>query len=147
MTPDQIAVRVSVTRRAACRGSHRSDSARANNGDWSRGAGYALTEAIFVVITLFGMIGTHFAQQKGHHLHRPSFMPSFTSPVAFSVCVLGIASWRRRTVDIDLLMIMAAIGAVLVGPTVPASCCCSGSHCPNVLQDYASTAHAAPFHP
>ena len=37
--------------RAACRGSHRSDSARANNGDWSRGAGCTHWEAIFVVIT------------------------------------------------------------------------------------------------
>ncbi len=139
LTPDQIAVRVSdmgvplVADRTAVIVPE-STTATGRAWRWIR----THIEAIFVVITLFGMIGgLIFARQEGASTASAVFYAIAYVTGGYFGLRAGIASLRQRTVDIDLLMIMAAIGAVLVGQPFEGVMLLFLFSLSNVLQDYA----------
>ena len=95
-------------------------------------------EAIFMVITLLAMIGSL--------ISKWSNAPGFVTVGFYIVAYLfggyyglkgGIESLRHKTIDVDLLMILAAVGAALVGEPFEGVTLLFLFALSNVLQDFA----------
>lgn len=96
-------------------------------------------EPIFVVSALVAMI-------SGAVLERYSTLTAPATIVAYSLSYLfggyfglraGLASLRRRTIDVDLLMVLAAIGAAVIGAPFEGALLLVLFSFSNVLQDFA----------
>ena len=95
-------------------------------------------EAIFTVITLVMMLTGWLAETMG--------APAYLSATAYTVAYLaggafglkaGFESLREGAIDVDLLMVLAAIGAALVGAPFEGVLLLFLFSLSNVLQDYA----------
>ncbi|MCX7937965.1 MAG: heavy metal translocating P-type ATPase, partial [Thermoflexales bacterium] len=95
-------------------------------------------EAIFVAITFVAMISGLIAERSG--------APALWSTVAYVVAYVtggtfglqaGLQSLRQRRVDVDLLMILAALGAAVVGSPFEGAMLLFLFSLSNVLQAYA----------
>ncbi|GAB4401100.1 MAG: hypothetical protein OHK0052_24640 [Anaerolineales bacterium] len=95
-------------------------------------------EAVFTAITLIGMLVGWLLESIG--------APAWSSITAFVIAYLtggafglkgGIESLMQRTIDIDLLMILAALGAAVVGQPFEGAMLLFLFSLSNVLQDYA----------
>ncbi|MCA9943810.1 MAG: cadmium-translocating P-type ATPase [Anaerolineales bacterium] len=94
-------------------------------------------EAIFTVITLITMIGGLIAeQQEAATLAIVLFVVAYIAGGTFGLQG-GIESLRNRTIDVDLLMVLAAIGAALVGQPFEGAMLLFLFSLSNVLQDFA----------
>ncbi len=96
------------------------------------------TEAIFTLITLLTMIAGLVATNQG--------APDLVVLVCYSAAYVfggyyglkgGIESLRQLTIDVDLLMILAAVGAALVGEPFEGAMLLFLFSLSNVLQDFA----------
>ncbi|MCC6606073.1 MAG: cadmium-translocating P-type ATPase [Anaerolineae bacterium] len=94
-------------------------------------------EAIFTVITLITMVGGLIAERQE---------AAVTATVLFVIAYIaggtfglqgGIESLRNRTIDVDLLMVLAAVGAALVGQPFEGAMLLFLFSLSNVLQDFA----------
>lgn len=95
-------------------------------------------EAAFTAITLIAMLAGWLLESIG--------APAWSSITAFVIAYLtggafglkgGIESLMQRTIDIDLLMILAALGAAVVGQPFEGAMLLFLFSLSNVLQDYA----------
>ncbi|HXW00353.1 MAG TPA: heavy metal translocating P-type ATPase, partial [Anaerolineae bacterium] len=95
-------------------------------------------EAIFTLITLITMIVAWLAEYFG--------APAIISSVFYTVAYIsggffglkgGLESLRQRTIDVDLLMVLAALGAAVVGAPFEGALLLFLFSLSNVLQDYA----------
>ena len=95
-------------------------------------------EAIFTVITLITMTLGWLAQHFG--------APSLVSIILYTIAYLtggafglkaGLESLRQRAIDVDLLMVLAALGAAIVGAPFEGALLLFLFSLSNVLQDYA----------
>ncbi|MCA9898956.1 MAG: cadmium-translocating P-type ATPase [Anaerolineales bacterium] len=94
-------------------------------------------EAIFTVITLITMIGGLIAErQEAAVAATVLFVIAYITGGTFGLQG-GIESLRNRTIDVDLLMVLAAIGAALVGQPFEGAMLLFLFSLSNVLQDYA----------
>lgn len=101
-------------------------------------------EAIFTVITLLGMVGGWLAEQFGNStLGWVLFGVAYGAGGAFGLKG-ALEALHQRTVDIDLLMVLAAVGAWLVGAPFEGALLLFLFSLSNVLQDFAlnRTRHA-----
>lgn len=103
--------------------------------DWLAGQNL---EAIFTVITLIAMIAGWLAEYLA--------APAALAVVAYVIAYLaggtfgfkaGLESLRDRTIDVDLLMVLAALGAAAVGAPFEGALLLFLFSLSNVLQDYA----------
>lgn len=94
-------------------------------------------EAIFTVVTLVTMVAAHFTEGA---------VPAAVTAVLFIIAygaggyyglVGGVQSLRHKTIDVDLLMILAAVGAALVGQPFEGATLLFLFSVSNVLQDFA----------
>ena len=95
-------------------------------------------EAIFMVITALAMIASLISRQ----LNSPAAVTTGFYLVAYVFGGYyglkgGIESLRERTIDVDLLMILAALGAALVGEPFEGAMLLFLFSLSNVLQDFA----------
>lgn len=95
-------------------------------------------EAIFTVITLLAMLASLLANS----LNAPPFVATACYIIAYLLGGYyglkgGIESLRQRTIDVDLLMILAALGAALVGEPFEGAMLLFLFSLSNVLQDFA----------
>ncbi len=104
---------------------------------WSWSAKQNL-EAIFTVITLITLIAAWLAEHFG--------APSIVSTVLYTIAYItggtfglkaGLESLRQVTIDVDLLMVLAALGAAIVGAPFEGALLLFLFSLSNVLQDYA----------
>lgn len=95
-------------------------------------------EAIFMVITALAMIASLISSRLAH--------PTWVINGFYTIAYLfggyyglkgGIESLRERTIDVDLLMILAALGAALVGEPFEGAMLLFLFSLSNVLQDFA----------
>jgi Zn2+/Cd2+-exporting ATPase len=102
---------------------------------WLQGDGLA---AVFTAITLIAMVA-------GFVLERMA-LPGWAPWIAYGIAYLtggyfglraGLASLRARTIDVDLLMVLAAIGAALVNAPFEGAMLLFLFSLSNVLQSYA----------
>ncbi len=94
-------------------------------------------EAIFTVITFITMIGGLLAEgQEAANLANSLFVIAYITGGTFGLQA-GINSLRNRTIDVDLLMILAAIGAAIVGEPFEGAMLLFLFSLSNVLQDFA----------
>jgi Zn2+/Cd2+-exporting ATPase len=96
-------------------------------------------ELVFTLITLITMIG-------GWLAGRVETAPALLAPLLFVIAYItggafglksSLHSLRARTIDIDLLMILAALGAAVVGEPFEGAMLLFLFSLSNVLQDYA----------
>ncbi|MFN8453178.1 MAG: heavy metal translocating P-type ATPase [Anaerolineae bacterium] len=95
-------------------------------------------EAIFTVITLVTLLGAWLAES----LAAPGIVPTILYIVAYVAGGAfglkgGLESLRERTIDVDLLMVLAALGAAIVGAPFEGALLLFLFSLSNVLQDYA----------
>ncbi len=95
-------------------------------------------EAIFVPITFVAMIAGLIASNLGVNPTVPGvlYLIAYITGGAFGVKA-GLASLRERRIDVDLLMVLAALGAVLVGSPFEGAMLLFLFSLSNVLQAYA----------
>lgn len=94
-------------------------------------------EAIFTVITLITMIGGLIAeQQEAAMVATVLFVIAYITGGTFGLQG-GLESLRNRTIDVDLLMILAAVGAALVGQPFEGAMLLFLFSLSNVLQEFA----------
>jgi Cd2+/Zn2+-exporting ATPase len=95
-------------------------------------------EAIFTVITLITMIAGLIIENRAG-LSTAAIVLYAIAYVTGGVFGLqaGLESLRQRTIDVDLLMILAAVGAALVGAPFEGAMLLFLFSLSNVLQDYA----------
>jgi Cd2+/Zn2+-exporting ATPase len=96
------------------------------------------TEAIFVVITFIAMF-TGLAAENWLNLPFlvvPAYVVAYTTGGIFGLKA-GLESLRKLTIDVDLLMILAAIGAALVGAPFEGAMLLFLFSLSNVLQNFA----------
>ncbi|MFZ1401084.1 MAG: heavy metal translocating P-type ATPase, partial [Candidatus Promineifilaceae bacterium] len=94
-------------------------------------------EPIFTVITLVTMIGGLIAeQQEAAVAATVLFVIAYIAGGTFGLQG-GIESLRNRTIDVDLLMVLAAVGAALVGQPFEGAMLLFLFSLSNVLQDFA----------
>lgn len=94
-------------------------------------------EPIFTLITLLTMIGGYIAErQEAMGLMTALYIIAYVTGGAFGVKG-GVQSLRNRTIDIDLLMILAAIGAAIVGQPFEGAMLLFLFSLSNVLQKFA----------
>lgn len=94
-------------------------------------------EAIFTAITLITMIGGLIAeQQEAATAATVLFIIAYITGGVFGLQG-GIESLRNRTIDVDLLMILAAVGAAIVGEPFEGAMLLFLFSLSNVLQEYA----------
>ncbi len=95
-------------------------------------------EAIFTVITFIMLLVGWLAERVA--------VPPYVSVVAYTIAYVtggvfglkaGLESLRERTIDVDLLMVLAAIGAAIVGSPFEGALLLFLFSLSNVLQDYA----------
>ncbi|SHK56886.1 heavy metal translocating P-type ATPase [Rhodothermus profundi] len=95
-------------------------------------------EALFVALTLGGLVVGWLAGRLG--------APSLVSALAYGIAYVfggwdglrnGIEALRHRTVDIDLLMVLAALGALVVGAPAEGAMLLFLFSLSNLLQHYA----------
>jgi Cd2+/Zn2+-exporting ATPase len=95
-------------------------------------------EAVFTAITLVAMILAWLAEYFG--------APAFVATTLYTIAYItggafgvkgGLESLRQRTIDIDLLMVLAALGAAIVGAPFEGALLLFLFSLSNVLQDYA----------
>ncbi|MFZ0543996.1 MAG: heavy metal translocating P-type ATPase [Candidatus Promineifilaceae bacterium] len=96
------------------------------------------TEAIFVVITLLAMITGFVAQHwlSSTAVSTPAYILAYLTGGIFGLKA-GMESLRKLTIDVDLLMILAAIGAALVGAAFEGAMLLFLFSLSNVLQNFA----------
>jgi Cd2+/Zn2+-exporting ATPase len=103
------------------------------------------TEAIFTVITLVSMMAAWilYRQQAAAWLVMGLYGVAYVFGGYYGLKG-GIESLRQRTIDVDLLMVLAAIGAALVGEFFEGAMLLFLFSLSNVLQDFAMdrTRHA-----
>ncbi len=95
-------------------------------------------EAIFTAITLAALLGAWLAE----YLAAPGIVSTILYTIAYITGGTfglkgGLESLRARTVDVDLLMVLAALGAALVGAPFEGALLLFLFSLSNVLQDYA----------
>jgi Cd2+/Zn2+-exporting ATPase len=95
-------------------------------------------EAIFVPITFVTMVAGLITTNMGVNPTLPGvlYLIAYITGGVFGVKA-GIASLRERRIDVDLLMVLAAIGAVLVGSPFEGAMLLFLFSLSNVLQAYA----------
>ncbi|GJM41061.1 MAG: hypothetical protein DHS20C20_13430 [Ardenticatenaceae bacterium] len=94
-------------------------------------------EAIFTLITLITMIGGLIAERQEATLAATVlFIIAYIAGGTFGLQG-GLESLRNRTIDVDLLMILAAVGAAIVGQPFEGAMLLFLFSLSNVLQDYA----------
>ncbi len=94
-------------------------------------------EPVFVLVTLFALIGGAIAERTAPAgLSWAFYVVAYVFGGYFGVQA-GYASLRARKIDIDLLMILAAIGAAAVGAPFEGALLLFLFSLSNVLQDYA----------
>ena len=94
-------------------------------------------EPIFTLITLVTMIGGLIAeQQEAATVATTLFVIAYVTGGTFGLQG-GLQSLRNRTIDVDLLMILAAIGAAIVGEPFEGAMLLFLFSLSNVLQDFA----------
>ncbi|MBK8905964.1 MAG: cadmium-translocating P-type ATPase [Anaerolineaceae bacterium] len=94
-------------------------------------------EPIFTAITLVTMIGGLVAeQQEAAVAATVLFVIAYITGGVFGLQG-GLESLRNRTIDVDLLMILAAVGAAIVGEPFEGAMLLFLFSLSNVLQDYA----------
>ncbi|WP_420642247.1 heavy metal translocating P-type ATPase [Candidatus Leptofilum sp.] len=94
-------------------------------------------EAIFTLITFITMIGGLIAeQQEATMATTVLFVIAYIAGGTFGLQG-GLESLRNRTIDVDLLMILAAIGAAIVGEPFEGAMLLFLFSLSNVLQDFA----------
>lgn len=88
-------------------------------------------QAICVGITFVAMIAGLITSQTEVPAWVPSlcYLIAYLAGGAFGVQA-GLESLRQRRVDVDLLMVLAALGAVVLGAPFEARCCSSSSRSP-----------------
>lgn len=96
-------------------------------------------EAVFTLITLITMLA-------GLAIEQIAGAPAFLAPVLYTIAYItggvfglkaGIESLRAFTIDVDLLMVLAALGAAAVGQPFEGAMLLFLFSLSNVLQDYA----------
>lgn len=98
-----------------------------------------LLQAILTVITLLAMIGGWLAERaagSATSLSTSLFVIAYVAGGAFGLKG-GIESLKARTIDIDLLMILAALGAAIVGQPFEGAMLLFLFSLSNTLQDFA----------
>ncbi len=95
------------------------------------------TEALFVAVALVGLVGGAVAEWKGLAVASGVFYAFAYAFGGWFGLRGGIASLRRRTVDIDLLMVLAAIGALAIGAPFEGAMLLFLFSLSNTLQDIA----------
>lgn len=97
-----------------------------------------MVEAVFTAVTLFTMLLGWFGEYQGWPvaLVTAVYVVAYIAGGAFGFKG-GLESLRHRTVDIDLLMILAALGAAVVGQPFEGAMLLFLFSLSNVLQDYA----------
>ncbi|WP_420631733.1 heavy metal translocating P-type ATPase [Candidatus Leptofilum sp.] len=94
-------------------------------------------EAIFTAITFITMIGGLIAErQEAAVVATVLFVIAYIAGGTFGLQG-GLESLRNRTIDVDLLMILAAIGAAIVGEPFEGAMLLFLFSLSNVLQDFA----------
>src|SRR5262249_27465437 len=98
----------------------------------------AWLEPRFVVVTLLAILLSLAAESAG----APSFVIALLGVIAFVAggtfgLIGALESLRERKLDVDLLMVLAAIGAALVGEWRDGALLLFLFSLSNVLQDYA----------
>ncbi|MFQ5401373.1 MAG: heavy metal translocating P-type ATPase [Anaerolineae bacterium] len=94
-------------------------------------------EIVFTALTLMGMMAGYFAERAGAALPTAVFYAvAYAAGGAFGLRA-GFQSLRTYTIDIDLLMILAAIGAAVVGEPFEGAMLLFLFSLSNVLQEYA----------
>lgn len=95
-------------------------------------------EAVFTVITLVGMLAGWLANYFGApaQVAAVAYVVAYVTGGAFGLKG-GIESLRERTIDVDLLMVLAALGAAVVGAPFEGAMLLFLFSLSNVLQDYA----------
>jgi len=95
-------------------------------------------EAVFVAVTFMAMIIGLIAEKwlKLPLLVTPAYVVAYTTGGIFGLKA-GLESLRRLTIDVDLLMILAAIGAALVGAAFEGAMLLFLFSLSNVLQNFA----------
>ncbi len=95
-------------------------------------------EAVFTAVTLFAMLFGWLGESQGWSaaLVTAVYVVAYVAGGTFGLKG-GLESLRHRTVDIDLLMILAALGAALVGQPFEGAMLLFLFSLSNVLQDYA----------
>lgn len=95
-------------------------------------------EAIFTVVTLLAMLGGLAAERMGAApiIVTVLYAVAYVAGGTFGLKA-GLESLRNRTIDVDLLMVLAAIGAAIVGQPFEGAMLLFLFSLSNVLQDYA----------
>jgi Cd2+/Zn2+-exporting ATPase len=94
-------------------------------------------EAIFTLVTLLTMVGGLIAERQEATLTATAlFVIAYIAGGTFGLQG-GLESLRNRTIDVDLLMILAAVGAALVGQPFEGAMLLFLFSLSNVLQEFA----------
>ncbi len=103
--------------------------------DWLTGQNW---EAIFTGVTLAAMLAAWLAEYWGAAAILPTllYVLAYVTGGAFGLKG-GLESLRERTIDVDLLMILAALGAAYVGAPFEGAMLLFLFSLSNVLQEYA----------
>jgi Cd2+/Zn2+-exporting ATPase len=94
-------------------------------------------EAVFAAITLFALIAAWLAEHFGLAGSALVFYGLAYVTGGYFGLKGGLESLRQRTIDVDLLMVLAALGAAVVGAPFEGALLLFLFSLSNVLQDYA----------
>ena len=97
----------------------------------------AKLQAIFTAITFVGMIGGLITERMGLSIVSLALYVIAYITGGYFGLQAGLESLRDRTIDVDLLMILAAVGAAIVGEPFEGVMLLFLFSLSNVLQDYA----------
>ena len=106
--------------------------------DWRRWLNSDRTAAVFVVITLVAMIAGEIAERQGgaRDIRNALFVLAYITGGYFGL-VASIQALLRREIEVDLLMVLAALGAAIVDSPFEGAMLLFLFSLSNVLQTYA----------
>ena len=106
--------------------------------DWRRWLNSDRTAAVFVVITFVAMVAGEVAEQRGgaRDARNALFILAYITGGYFGL-VASIQALIRREVEVDLLMVLAALGAAIVDSPFEGAMLLFLFSLSNVLQTYA----------
>ena len=117
---------------------HKPETVREWLEHWATGA---RLEAVFTVLTLAFMISGWATAKLGVAWHDIFYLGAYLTGGYFGVRA-GLQSLRQWTIDVDLLMVLAALGAAVVNARSKERCCSSFSRFPMCCRPTRSTARA-----
>ncbi|NJN97866.1 MAG: cation-translocating P-type ATPase [Anaerolineales bacterium] len=105
-------------------------------------------EAVFTLITLAAILLAWLAEYAGMLAVIPTALYTLAYITGGTFGLKGgLESLRQRTIDVDLLMVLAALGAAIVARRLKGRCCCFCSPSPMCCRITPWTAPATPSAP